>query len=63
MTTESPRRAHRRMLTAAVLAALPVAFVAAPSARAQQQINTNGTALDANNRIGSGGANTYRPAP
>jgi tetratricopeptide (TPR) repeat protein len=46
----------------AVLAAIPaIGFTTAASA--QYQTNTQGTALDANNRIGSGGVNTYRAAP
>lgn len=63
MTTALPRRSPRRVLAAAVLAALPATLLAAPSAHAQQQVNTNGTALDANNRIGSNGMNTFRPPP
>jgi tetratricopeptide (TPR) repeat protein len=63
MTAQPRRRSPHRVLAAAVLAALPLTLVAAPSARAQQQVNTNGTALDANNRIGSNGMNTFRPPP
>src|SRR5690242_11830326 len=63
MTAQPRRRLPHRVLAAAALAALPLTLVAAPSARAQQQVNTNGTALDANNRIGSNGMNTFRPPP
>ena len=47
---------RRWILAAAVAAALPLAVVAT-TASAQQRINTNGRALDANNRVGSGGQN------
>ena len=56
-------RSHRsQWLMNAVLAAMPALWFTAP-ASAQQQINQQGTALDANNRIGSGGVNTFRPPP
>lgn len=56
-----PTTRARFALATAVLA-MP-ALLLAPKASAQQQIAANGTALDANNRIGSQGINTYRPAP
>ncbi len=49
-------------LLAAALAAIPAIMLPA-SARAQSQVSTDGRALDANNRIGSGGTNTYAPPP
>jgi tetratricopeptide (TPR) repeat protein len=51
-----------RWILAAVVAAMPVAALS-PKAMAQSQQSTTGHALDANNRIGSGGTNTYRPLP
>ena len=51
-----------RCLLAAVLAAMPVAMLS-PSAFAQSQQPVDGRTLDANNRIGSGGTNTYRAPP
>src|SRR3954468_6638230 len=60
MNLFSPRSdrsaARRRILATAIAAALPlVAFTSLTSA--QQRINVNGRALDANNRVGSGGQN------
>src|SRR5258708_2336164 len=49
-------------ILAAALAAVP-GFGLAGHASAQVQQQTTGRALDANNRIGSGGTNTYRPPP
>lgn len=51
-----------RWILAAVVAAMPIAALS-PKAMAQSQQATTGHALDANNRIGSGGTNTYRAAP
>lgn len=51
-----------RWILAAVLASMP-ATLASVNAQAQQQQAQTGRALDANNRIGSGGTNTYRPPP
>jgi len=51
-----------RWIIAAALAAMPATFITS-SAAAQSQQPANGRALDANNRIGSGGTNTFRPAP
>ena len=59
MTTQTQRN---RWLLTAVLAGLPVLMYTS-TARAQQQQPVNGRALDANNRIGSGGTNTYTPPP
>jgi hypothetical protein len=63
MTKTKINRARRNWLLAAVAgAALPAAtIVIAPAAGAQVQQQTSGRALDANNRIGSGGTNTYTP--
>ncbi len=58
--TQNTRRT--RTLLAAVLAAMPVAM-STSSAFAQSQKPVDGRTLDANNRIGSGGTNTYRPPP
>ena len=55
MNTRHPST-RRSVLTAAIAAALPLLVVTADSA-AQQRINANGRALDANNRVGSGGQN------
>jgi hypothetical protein len=44
-----------RLAVAAAVLVLPAFF-----ASAQQQTGSNGTALDANNRLGSGGVNTFR---
>jgi hypothetical protein len=65
MTTTKMNRARRNWLLAVVAgAALPAATIAlAPAAGAQVQQQTTGRALDANNRIGSGGVNTYAPPP
>src|SRR5260221_4538420 len=57
------KQTHRArwLLAAVVAAAMPV--VMTPLAHGQSQQQVDGRALDANNRIGSGGTNTYRPAP
>jgi hypothetical protein len=62
------RRAYAllaHVAAATALAAIPaVAVLVAPMAGAQvQQKPADGRALDANNRIGSGGTNTFRPDP
>ena len=51
-----------RWILSAVLAGMPLA-IGSLSVQAQQQQPQTGRALDANNRIGSGGTNTYRPPP
>ncbi len=56
------RTERTRWLLAAVLTAMP-AMTLSSSAFAQTQKPTDGRTLDANNRIGSGGTNTYRPPP
>src|SRR2546423_3820633 len=53
---------RRHWILAAALAAVP-GFGLAGQVFAQAQQSTSGRALDANNRIGSGGTNTFRPAP
>jgi tetratricopeptide (TPR) repeat protein len=58
----SGKTRKNQWLLSAVIAGLPsIAMVSAASAQSQQP--TNGRVLDANNRIGSGGTNTYAPPP
>lgn len=55
-------RNNKKWLYAAIIAALPTGTML-PTANAQQRVGDDGRALDANNRIGSGGYNHGGVAP